>query len=74
MPRIRELAITLTLAAASLFAATPGCARGAEPVADYEVTLAVKRYNEALPRVYAQGVTEPLAETATPDEAVVPVT
>ena len=45
-----------------------GCGPRAESVADYEVKIAVRRYNEALPRAYARADAEFLAETATPDE------
>ncbi|MBW2734626.1 MAG: hypothetical protein JRH20_19735 [Deltaproteobacteria bacterium] len=45
-----------------------GCARDKESVEDYRVTLAVKRYNEALPRAYARGSAGFLANVATPAE------
>lgn len=44
------------------------CGPPAESVADYEVKIAVRRYNEALPTAYARADSGLLAETATPDE------
>lgn len=46
----------------------PGCGPRAESVADYEVKIAVRRYNEALPAAYGRADAGRLAETATPDE------
>jgi len=45
-----------------------GCGPPAESVADYEVKIAVRRYNEALPLAYARADARLLAEAATPDE------
>lgn len=45
-----------------------GCGGGRLSVADYEVVVAVKRYNQALPVAYAKGNAGHLAGTATPDE------
>ena len=45
-----------------------GCGPRAESVADYEVKIAVRRYNEVLPVAYSRADAGLLAETATPDE------
>lgn len=47
---------------------TLGCGPRAESVADYEVKIAVRRYNEFLPQAYARADAGLLSETATPDE------
>ncbi|MBI5527436.1 MAG: hypothetical protein HY897_13970 [Deltaproteobacteria bacterium] len=44
------------------------CSTAAESVSDYEVTVGVKRYNEALATAYARESAEPLAGAATAAE------
>ncbi len=45
-----------------------GCGPRVESVADYEVKIAVRRYNEALPIAYARADAGLLTQAATPDE------
>ena len=60
-PRIRKSAVSFLVGCTVLV----GCGRNPQPVADYEVLVAVKRYNQALPTAYVRGSAGHLEGTAT---------